>query len=340
MLPVKITPLDAGDPDQMAAWHATYHAANVFGRAVSAPWRLEEMRAELLAEGRSERKLAWSGYVDGLLVTTGLISLPLQDNLHAASLDVHTNPEHRNQAFGSTMLDHLTSIARAHDRRTLTAEAASPYHGPADGHGHPNADFLLHRGFECALGDVMRVLDLPADEQRLRRLVEDAAPHHRDYTIRQFTGPVPADILDSFGVLIGSLMTEAPMGELEMENEVFDEERIREDESVFEASGRTKYTTIAVAHDGEVAAYSELVVPKHDPGRVYQWGTLARREHRGHRLGQATKARNLLWLQREHRDGGLLVTYNAEVNSDMIAVNEAMGFRPVERLGEYQKKLG
>jgi hypothetical protein len=44
-------------------------------------------------------------------------------------------------------------------------------------------------------------------------------------------------------------------------------------------------------------------------------------------------------VQRECRDRSLLVTYNAEDNRHMIAVNEAMGFRPVERLGEYQRRL-
>jgi RimJ/RimL family protein N-acetyltransferase len=126
---------------------------------------------------------------------------------------------------------------------------------------------------------------------------------------------------------------------MELEPEVFDAERVRADEAVFEASGRTKYTTVAVAPDGELVAYSELVVPRHDPGRVYQWGTLVRPAHRGHRLGVATKARNLLWLQAEEPGLSLLVTYNAEVNGPMIAVNEAMGFRPVERLGEFQRQI-
>ena len=48
---------------------------------------------------------------------------------------------------------------------------------------------------------------------------------------------------------------------------------------------------------------------------------------------------NLLWLQQEHPEARLLVTYNADVNAPMIAVNEAMGFRPVERLVEMQRKL-
>ena len=273
------------------------------------------------------------------MVCVASVGLPLKDNLHLAWLDLDTHPDHRNRGYGSTMLGHLTELAGEHGRRTITTRANFPYGGPPDGAGHPYVEFLLHRGFTLGLGDVMRMLALPADEALLRKLVDEASPHHGDYGIRQFVGPVPDDIVNSFGQLVGSLITEAPVGDLELEPELLDAERIRADEKVFEESGRTRYTTVAIAKDGTMAAYSELVLPKHDPGRVYQWGTLDHRDHRGHRLGLATKARNLLWLQGERPDGRLLVTYNAEVNTHMIAVNEAMGFRPVERLGEFQKKL-
>ena len=150
---------------------------------------------------------------------------------------------------------------------------------------------------------------------------------------------MPEDIIDAFGDLVGSLITEAPMGDLDFEPEVFDATRIRADEKVFEASGRTKYTTVAVAPDGSLVAYSELVVPTYDPEHVYQWGTLVRPEHRGHRLGMATKVHNLRRFQAAESGRTRLFTYNAEVNTHMIGVNDAMGFRPVQRLGEFQKKL-
>ncbi len=334
-----IRPLDAADPAQMAAFHATYYAAHVHGREYSTPWMLEEMRADFLAQRTGERCCGFSGLVDGEVVSVGVLCLPLKDNLHVADLEVHTRPDQRRRGYGSQMLAHLTAVARAEGRRTLATEAATPYDGPADGAGHPNADFLTRRGFTVALGDVMRVLDLPADAGLLRRLAGEAAPHHRAYTLRRFRGPVPDDILEPFGQLIGTLMTEAPTGERELEPESFDEARIRSDEAAFAASGRTKYTTVALAPDGDVVAYSELVVPTHDPGRVYQWGTLVRPAHRGHRLGLATKVANLRWLQEEYPAGRLLVTFNAEENAPMIAVNAAMGFRPVERLVELQKKL-
>ncbi len=336
---LEIVPLDAHDDAALAAWYATYLASSTHERSYSTPWMLEEMRAQLRAADLAVTLLAWNGLVEGRVAVTGVMELPMRDNLQRAWFEVHTLPSERRKGYGSAMLEHVVTTAREHGRTVLATEACYPYDGAADGRGNDNVDFLLHRGFAFGLGNVQRVLDLPADEALLRRLADEAAPAHAGYEIRQFKGPVPDDIVDSFGALIGALATEAPTGEMLLEPEIVDAQRIRADERMFEESGRTKYTTVAVTHDGTVAAYSELVVPAHDPGRVYQWGTLALPDHRGRRLGLATKARNLLWLQQERPDLKTLVTFNAEVNRHMIGVNERMGFRPVERLGEFQRKL-
>ena len=336
---LEIRPLDATDTEALAAWHAPYLAAHTFGREHATPWMLEEVRADLLGHPTGERIVAFGGYLGDVPVVTGVLSLPLLDNLSLAGFELHTHPAHRRRGHGAAMLDHLAGLARSEGRSTLTTEAAAPYDGPPDGAGQPGPDFLRDQGFSFSLSNVMRVLDLPVDTGRLQELAAGAAPYHRDYTLRHFRGPVPEDILLPFGDLIGSLITEAPTGELELEKELFDEARIRADEAVFEASGRTKYTTVAVASDGSLAAYSELVVPTYDPGHVFQWGTLVRPEHRGHRLGVATKVHNVLWLQEQHPEPAKLVTYNADVNQHMIAVNEAMGFRPVERLVEFQRAV-
>jgi GNAT superfamily N-acetyltransferase len=336
---MRIVPVDPADDAQLRAWHATYLASDTHQREHATPWMLEEVRAEMTVGGNGVLALAWSGVVDGQVVAVASAEMPQRDNRSVLWFDLHVHPEHRGRGHATGMLAHLEQVAHEHGRTLLQTETAFPYAAPADGAGQPAVEFLRRRGFEFGIGDVQRVLDLPADEELLRRLAAEAEPHHRDYAIRQFCGPVPSDIVHSFGELIGSLMTEAPTGAMEVEREVFDEDRIRADETKFGASGRTKYTTVAIARDGSVAAYSELVVPAHDPGRVYQWGTLAHPDHRGHRLGLATKTRNLLWLQQQRPDLKRLVTYNAEVNRHMIGVNEQMGFRPTERLGEFQKRL-
>jgi GNAT superfamily N-acetyltransferase len=337
--PPDIRPLDARDPDAMAAWHATYHEAQLFGEDYPTPWLLEEMRAEFLGEGPGVRVEAYGGYVDGVPVVVGVLLLPQMDNLAVARVEVATRPDARGRGHGSAMLDHLTALAVQHGRTILQAEASWRYGEPADGSGTVNGGFLAGHGFTFSLGNVKRVLDLPVDRAVLDRLEQESARHHAGYTLRRFRGPVPEDIIDGFGALLGSLTAEAPSGELDMEEEVFDAARIRADEKVMEASGRTKYSTVALAPDGELVAYSELAVPGHDPERAYQWGTLVRPAHRGHRLGLATKVHNLGQFQEQEPGRTVLITYNADVNRHMIAVNEALGFRPVGRLGEFQKKL-
>jgi len=95
--------------------------------------------------------------------------------------------------------------------------------------------------------------------------------------------------------------------------------------------GRRRISTLAITEAGEVAAYNDLVIPPGDLPNVWQWGTLVVAEHRGHRLGLAVKARGLQELQRRvGPERTRVVTGNAEQNAHMIAINERLGFRPVE----------
>ncbi len=49
--------------------------------------------------------------------------------------------------------------------------------------------------------------------------------------------------------------------------------------------------------------------------------------------------KTLALLQRESPFTRRVLTWNAEVNGHMIGVNERLGFVPVERSGEFQKRL-
>lgn len=328
---MEIRPLDPHDDAAMSTWHAAYRAAEVFQRPHAAPWLLEEMRADLTGQRTGESFHPWQGVVDGVVVCCGLVVLPLKDNQELAAVRVWTPPAHRRRGHGGAMLEHLVGFADEAGRTQLMAETYVPYAAPEDGAGHPDADFGYRRGWSFDLCDIVRVLPLPVDDGLLDRLRAEAAPYHRDYTLRRFAGAVPDDIVEAFGDLVGSLFVEAPSGEVTLEQEVLDVERIRADEAVFEAAGRTKYTTVALDRDGLPVAYTELVVPRFDPQVVYQWGTLVRPEHRGHRLGMATKVANLRWVQDEVAGRDRVYTMNAEVNDQMIGINETLGFRPVER---------
>ena len=335
---IQIQPIDPTDATAFDAWHAVYLAAETFGRGKWAnPWALEEFRAERDRPLPYRSADMFAGVVDGEVVVVGGLELSLIDRPEHASVQVFTHPSHRQRGYGSRMLDTLEAAARAQGRRVFDAEAAYPYDGPADGAGSAGAEFARRHGYAFGIGDVMRVLDLPVSTALLESLLAEAAPHHTSYTLRRWVGHVPADLALDWVTLDASLETQAPTGDLVREPMAIDVSALRAREEVLDRQQRTAYHCVAVAPDGRLAAYNLLMLPALDPGRVFQWGTLVAPEHRGHRLGLAIKAANLLHLQAAHPEPLLLGTYNAEVNSHMIGINERLGFRPVERLGEFQK---
>ena len=335
-----ITPVDPADAVAFAAWHHVYEVStrHELGE-VATPWQLEELRAMMQSGGRHSWSGAWSAVVDGQAVGAGWMRTPMLDNLELAELDVHVLPGHRRRRTGAALLALLEEEARSRGRRVLTGLSSWPYDAGTDGGGASGPEFARARGFDLALSEVQRELALPVDDALLAGLADEAARAHAAYTLRSWSGPVPDDLLQGWAEITSTLATEAPTGELELEPEAVSTEAVREREETIARQGRTKYNTVALSDEGEVVAYSDLATTVHEPGRAYQWGTLVRRAHRGHRLGVAVKVANLRLLQRERPDITRLTTYNAEVNSHMIAVNEAIGFRPVARLGDFQKKL-
>ena len=338
MTGLEIVPLDPFDRDAFDAWHEAYLLAESAGGA-SAPWQLEEIRVLMQEPSQRFLKLGWSGLADGRVVSAGFLRAPLQDNLDRAEVAVHTVPAAQRQGYGAQMLAHLEEVAREHGRTILVGESAWPYaDGPAGG-AAPGPRFAAAHGFDLALGDVRRELRLPVADDVLEAMATEVAAYHRDFELRSFVGPVPEELLEGWARLVSSLMTEAPTGDLDVEPEAADPALVRENEAMVELQGRRKYNTVALDAAGELVAYTDLATTVHEPGRAYQWGTLVRRDARGHRLGLAVKLANLRLLQDERPDIEVLTTYNAEVNEHMIGVNERLGFTPVARLGEFQKRL-
>ncbi len=337
---LEISRVDPFDAPAFDAWHATQFAADRFGReAHASPWRLEEARIDKQSDLTSRDTLILSAVEEGVVVCAGEVWLPLLDNLDLAEISIHTHPDHRRRGHGTRMLAHLEDEVRALGRTKLITESAYPYDSPADGVGQPGPSFLVSRGFEFGLADVKRTVELPLADEVLAALLADSVQHHPAYTLVSYDGVLPEEHVLAYAELDAAVVTDAPMGDLEIETPVADVAAIREGEALMVRQRRTRFTTLALDAQGVAVAYSDLVMPSEDPGAVYQWGTLVHRDHRGHRLGIAVKAANLRFLQSQRSDGRLLSTYNAEVNDHMIAVNDLLGLRPVERLGEFQKRL-
>ena len=144
----QIVEVDPFDPDQFDPWHHAYLAAELAAPpGVTSPWQLEEVRAMMHDQGTRHRLLGYAGVVDGRVVTSGFLRLPLLDNTDAAELMVHVVPDARRRGYGSAMLAHLEQVASEHGRTVLQVESSWPYDAGHDGAGEPGPSFAAARAY-------------------------------------------------------------------------------------------------------------------------------------------------------------------------------------------------
>ena len=134
------------------------------------------------------------------------------------------------------------------------------------------------------------------------------------------------------------MSTDVPLGDLQLEEEVWDEERVRQDYARFADAGRTPVDTFAFAPDGSVAGYTQTTITS-DPSVVYQQDTLVLREHRGNRLGLRLKAANTLALMDQLPGPAAVRTWNAEENAPMLSVNRGLGYRITHTRSKHIRRL-
>jgi hypothetical protein len=186
--------------------------------------------------------------------------------------------------------------------------------------------FAEARGYRIVQVEPRRDLHVPVDEAQLSALEASCLPHAGGYRMHTFTGAWPdewvADRVE-FGV---RMSTDAPRGDTALEDEVWDDARVRAWEAMIEASDRLFLVTVAVHEEtGRPVSFTELAVPRSAPEQAHQHDTLVLKEHRGHRLGTLVKVANLRALAEASPATHNVVTHNADDNVPMISVNDALG---------------
>lgn len=344
--PTRVVPVDPEDAAGFEAWNDVLTRGERHGRErYATPWMPAEMRERLRSPEAGTRMEAWAlveGPADadaGVVRASALLEWRTTDNLERLDSRVMTDPSVRGQGHGTRLLDAVVERCGALGRTRLGADAWWPVAAGTDGEGTGGAEFLRRRGFTLGISEVLRVLELPVPDEHLAALAAEAAPHHGAYRVEAFVGPVPEEWAEAWGALSGSLEVEAPTGGIEMEAHASGAAEVRSEEEVMARQGRTLYRAVALDADGALVAYTEVVTTEHEPHRAYQWGTLVRPDHRGHRLGLAVKVAALRLLVEHAPQVREVLTWNAEVNGPMIAVNEQLGYRAVERAGWFERRL-
>lgn len=324
MSAVDISRLDDTEGAAFDEWYAVYSAA--YDRPFDAPWLPVEKRVNL-TDDAYEAKIALVARAGERIVGGGTATLPLKDNTSLAYLDVFVHPRERRQGHGTAMLEALAAEVREAGRDRLFIEAM----WGVDEKTSPAREFVTALGFAPDLIDAARQLDLPAEPPD--------APVADGYSLHTWRGVCPEEWLDSYADLRRRMVSEAPNGEIGLEEEYWDAERVRSDEAATARSHREIQVVVA-RHDshgdvpGPLVGHTQLLFPEASD-EVYQWDTLVLPEHRGSGLGLSLKAAAMRASADLLAGRSRIMTYNAASNAPMIAVNERLGFRQVAWCGEY-----
>ena len=296
------------------------------------PWETVRLT---FREGRDDVRFVLLGAFDGdAMVGAARTDLSLLDNLHSAYSSIHVDPAHQRRGVGRALDGACVDAARANGRRLLMTEAFAP----------PGADsagllFAEAMGYVAGIEDGMKVVDLIETEPTWDALEERAASRQGDYRIVTWVDHVPDELVDDYCVLNEAFFDEAPIGEMEIEPEKWDRKRVEEREARNARTGRHELAAAALSPDGKMVALTEVMVNERVTVRGFQSGTLVDRNHRGHHLGLAIKLANHRLVRATYPDLRILLTGNAGVNAPMNVVNDALGYREIERCVEMQKDV-
>lgn len=319
---MKINPLSVPPTDlEVDHWWAVLTSARTADLPHLPPPSRTEVAGELRVPSARGRTVQWAtedGVARLVLFTDGT-------NDHTAFLDELTvRPDARRRGTGTALWERAREELLADGRTSVAAEVELGGAGQA---------FAEAVGFENALSMAWYVLDVQG--VRAGAAPEQSIP---GYELFCWPGLVPDAWATAVAVAHGA-MEDAPTGDLEQKIQTWTAERLHAAHRKILDRGGELTTVAAVTPDGEVAAYTELVLPDPALPRALQYDTVVVPAHRGHGLGRAVKLRMLAEAQVRHPALRTVATVTADDNIPMRTVNEALGYRREHGIGCFQLKL-
>ena len=329
---VDIEQINPRNEAALRAWWEVGHTATA--ERPGKPWPVWEQSRLALPADNPERGITLVGAIDGReMVGAGLLTRTLKENLHTAMAFAYVRPDRTREGIGRRLVEELEVVALGDGRTTVQSEAYLPPGGSGTAE-----QFARAMGYDVASRESIKELILTDFVER-RDALAASAPVPEGYRIITFDTVCPEEHVASFGRLLGMLMSEVPLGELDLEASEWSPERIRAAEQRQVDTGRHVQTSMAIAPDGSVAGVSDVRVDDTDHEHAQVGITIVDPAHRGKRLGLALKLATHDLVVATYPDLVSVDTSNAEVNTQMNAVNEALGYRTIETLLELQKRL-
>ncbi|WP_327264147.1 GNAT family N-acetyltransferase [Streptomyces sp. NBC_01232] len=328
---VRALPLPPTDAE-VDAWTAVLAAAQAVDLPQGPPPARTEVAGRLRVTPARGRAALWTA--DGGTGVAALLLFTDEANAHTAFLDVlAVRPDARRRGLGRALWEQVRAELLAQGRTSVSTLVDL---------GGPGQAFAESLGFENVLPMAWYEQDVRPQRPRDGDFAPDApacasavAP---GYELHAWHGRVPDDWAGPLATAHGA-MEDAPMGDIDEKTERWTPQRLHASHRLILDRGGEITTVAAVTGEGEVAAYTELVLPDPAGPRALQYDTVVAPAHRGHGLGGAVK-RHMLELAL-HRYPGLrrIDTTVADENIPMRAVNERLGYRRARPAAYYQLSL-
>lgn len=263
----------------------------------------------------------WAVRDAGRIVAWYRASLPDMENTDMSGLTLAVSPEYRRRGLGRELLRHAIGRVAAAGRNKIAGFAWR---------GSPGEAFAKAADATPGPFDVRRVLMTrtlpPGHLTELQARAERAAS---GYSLVSWLEVTPDELLDGVAALRNAL-EEGPHN-AGMERPVWDARRIRERIEAFLYNTEIRRYSMGARHDatGDLVAITQIYAAPGQDHWAQQGLTAVTGPHRGHRLGLLVKAALTQRFLDAEPDVERLVTMNAADNTHMVAINDALGYRPV-----------
>ena len=275
------------------------------------------------AKPNTVKRSAFRAWADGALVGSVEVTIDEahEDNPDVLTSQIYVHQDHRRRGVGRLLLRHVANFASEHGRSRLIGQTYSRV--PA---GDRFAEAVGATAKAHAHSNHLPTADV--DQDLLRTWVEEGPVRAPGYELLSWDGPVPEEHLDDFLDLL-LVMNDAPSDDLDLNDFVVTPKRWREGEAQAAAVGQERWFLLArrVA-DGLLVGLHDLAWVPAYPNVMWIGSTGVRSEHRGLALGKWLKATMTLRVLEEKPHVADIRTGNADSNDAMLAINQAMGYRP------------
>ena len=256
----------------------------------------------------------------GALVGTSFVGYNKNEpeNAHARWTEVRVAPAHRGRGVGKALL-------RAAVEACLDQRDDLVFFGQTSSRVPSGESFL--REIAATPGLPMKLNQLTISEVDRAKLAEWANINSAGYRLEWADNEIPQPLVKAY-LDAANAMNDMPKGDLRFENQEFTEPQLRDRELWLKKAGIEWWVVLAIDEaTGDGVGFSEVNYDPRVGHVIQQGGTGVTAKHRGHQLGLWMKAAMLQRIIKERPAAKYIRTGNANVNKQMLAINEQLGFR-------------